>query len=79
VWLNAQNTDEKCSILAGAFGIGSSSLGPFQYGCLQVGKVGSCVPGDGPTGQLLCSFFDGCPDGQRTLTEDGYQAICPCV
>jgi hypothetical protein len=78
-WFNAQNTQEKCNALAGAFGYSSSiiQVTSFTYGCAEA----STPYQDSLFGRhFICSTYQGCPEGHRSTSDPAmyWQPVCPC-
>jgi hypothetical protein len=87
IWLEAQNTLEKCNAISQAFGLGNSgNLGSFVTQCLE--DQGSAPHGPGLNTQLFCSFANTCPEAHRTdmaalgvpcdSLDFPRRSICPC-
>ncbi|MGH7807690.1 MAG: IPTL-CTERM sorting domain-containing protein [Thermodesulfobacteriota bacterium] len=86
LWLEAQNTIEKCQVISQALGLGENvDFMSYSYACLE-DTFGPHTVGGELNGPLFCSSFDGCPANHRTLMDDqgipcgpeSRLSICPC-
>lgn len=93
VWLQAQNTVEKCRAISQAFGLGDDvTVANFAVACLEDTSSlnQNNVNGD-LNPPLNCSIFPDCPEDHRTQVDinidcDGggnpnqptFRSICPC-
>jgi len=67
--LNAQNTIEKCQLLASAFNVngGFRAIGNFIHSCAGITSTG-----------LICSTSPNCPELHLANADDNVVSLCPC-